>query len=190
MRRLAAVLFTALLALCAGCRAEGGEAAYVDGVKSVEVLTEGVWEWSADADCSLCHPNEAETAAAGTCEIGQSKGGCLSCHGSESALKSAHELPFDSQAPSRLKDTEVDGGMCAECHGEGGPDPAEVAQASLIDASGTSVNPHALPEAGDHGEIECLDCHKTHQPSVEDSAQALCASCHHQGIFECNTCHS
>ncbi len=190
MRRLAAVLLMAMLALCVGCQAEGGEVAYVDGVESVEILTEGAWEWSPDDDCALCHPSESETTATDLCEIRQSEGTCLSCHASESALRTVHELPFDSQSPTKLKDTAVDSGMCAECHGVGGPDPAEAAQVMLTDTEGTSIDPHNLPEAGDHNEIECLDCHKTHQPSVEDSAQALCESCHHQGVFECYTCHS
>ncbi len=190
MRRLAAALLAASLALSVGCQARGARCAYVDGIVSAEVLTEGSWKWSTDAECESCHQLEAESVASILCEALESGRTCATCHNDEPALSSAHALPFDSAAPTRLRSTEADSGSCGECHDAGDLALATAESEILTDTAGTSVNPHALPASENHNEIECLDCHQIHRPDLAASAQEECLDCHHQGIYECHTCHS
>lgn len=61
---------------------------------------------------------------------------------------------------------------------------------ALVDAEGTVVNPHALPEGAGHEAISCTDCHKVHtEADPVKTATAKCRSCHHEDVFECYTCH-
>ena len=100
---------------------------------------------------------------------------CASCHPDNAALASAHEgaLP-SSTMPKRLTKTKVDDTLCLACHD----------QEELVE------NPHALPETENHTAIACSDCHKMHSPeTAAETAKAKCLSCHHEDVFECNTCH-
>lgn len=190
MRKLAVALLVASLTLFVGCQARDAEPAYVEGVLSAEAFTEGSWEWSSAADCALCHQLEAETAAVSSCEVVQTEKACATCHSDESALKDAHALPFDAPSAMRLRDTEADSASCERCHDTGDLARATAESGALEDTAGNIANPHALPGNDDHDEIECLDCHKIHQPGLVTSAQEQCLNCHHQGIYECYTCHS
>lgn len=40
---------------------------------------------------------------------------------------------------------------------------------------------------GGHADIVCADCHAMH--SAGSTAAETCVSCHHAGVYECNTCH-
>ena len=52
------------------------------------------------------------------------------------------------------------------------------------------MNPHDLPENADHETVTCGSCHDMHaSDDIAETAQKACISCHHMGIYECNTCH-
>lgn len=62
----------------------------------------------------------------------------------------------------------------------------------LTDSNGTVVNPHDLPAVKDHDGIECATCHKIHdpEPDAPKVASKKCLTCHHDGVYECYTCHA
>lgn len=85
--------------------------------------------------------------AANLAEIHQNKGiVCKNCHGEK-----------QTEAPEE--------GICQKCH----PIDALVKKTTPIDK--TKQNPHYSPHYLDS--LECTNCHKAHQPSVD-----FCASCH------------
>jgi hypothetical protein len=54
------------------------------------------------------------------------------------------------------------------------------------------VNPHDRPSNEDHdaSPLRCANCHKIHQAEAPgETALRVCSGCHHQGVFECGTCH-
>ena len=58
----------------------------------------------------------------------------------------------------------------------------------LTDSNGTMVNPHEVMGLTEgHADIVCADCHAMH--SAGSTAAETCVSCHHAGVYECNTCH-
>ena len=91
---------------------------------------------------------------------------------------------------TRLKKSEVDASICLTCH-----QPEKLVEATadytgLTDTKGTTVNPHELPKVGNHETIQCFNCHQVHsEKAITETAIAACNSCHHAGVFECNTCH-
>ena len=45
-------------------------------------------------------------------------------------------------------------------------------------------------ENADHETVPCGSCHDMHaSDDIAETAQKACISCHHMGIYECNTCH-
>ena len=191
----------ARLALCAACIAgmlalagctprSPGEGNRLERQAPVDVE----FTWAAEADCSTCHVEEAASmvAAGYPASVHETEGEtCASCHADDAALLSAHEGASPSSTmPKRLAKTEVDDVLCTACH-----DRAELAEKTagstvLADSQGLVENPHALPETENHAAIFCSDCHKMHssEPAAE-TAKATCLSCHHENVFECNTCH-
>lgn len=153
------------------------------------------FSWSVDADCTLCHAKQAESATSASYQLcaSHSSLGCVSCHTDEAGLAQAHAdvTAEDTKGAKKLKKTAVEDATCLSCH-EGDYTPDATADVTaLTDKNGTAVNPHALPDTATHGEKKsCANCHDMHSDkSIEDTAVAYCRSCHHKDVYECNTCH-
>lgn len=115
---------------------------------------------------------------------------CTTCHEESEGLNKAHSKLNSGKEARRLKKSEVPSGVCLSCHNQ--EDLAEATfDVALIDDKGTKINPHDLPAGTKHEEINCVGCHAVHSApdDLEEAAVDMCISCHHAGIFECNTCH-
>lgn len=179
---------------CAGCAPQAADSTKAENphespIASVE------FTWSPDSDCSMCHAGEARSLQDSTFPAAaheQEAVECATCHSDESKLSAAHggALP-DSEMPTRLKSTAVAEQVCLDCHDDADAlVQATAGSTSLVDSEGTAANPHALPDSGDHEGISCSDCHKMHSSDpVGKTAMNACLSCHHEGVFECYTCH-
>lgn len=123
---------------------------------------------------------------------GHSGMSCAGCHTDEAGLASAHaEVTLaDTEGAKKLSKTEVSETACISCHADAGSPEATVGVTALTDDKGTTVNPHDLPANASHETVRCSDCHTMHESkTIEESAQAACAQCHHQDVYECYTCH-
>jgi hypothetical protein len=150
------------------------------------------FEWGPDSDCGICHAKEIETTDASACpQAGATPDTCMTCHVQEPELVTVHAnvTTAETTKSSRLKQTVVEESLCLECH-----DSYEVLAVktsevtTLTDDNGLTVNPHAIPTTGNHDEITCTSCHVKHGKS--NAARRVCVGCHHQTVWECNTCHS
>lgn len=119
---------------------------------------------------------------------------CITCHNDEKGLAARHKSPDVSKLEKldRLKKTGIDQEACFACHGSYEELAELTADCTLLtDKDGTTVNPHAAPDlTAGHKDMDCASCHRMH--STDDPAQnagAYCVSCHHENIYECNTCH-
>lgn len=155
-------------------------------------------DWSPTTDCSTCHTIESDSAkdASSFTGIHQQQGlTCTGCHTDEAALKKAHESARKTDtAPSALKQTKFVDADCSNesCHVLAPEDFIALTATSdqLTDDKKTRVNPHEVAtmtpghiEAG----MTCADCHDAHKSKT---AFDYCLSCHHEGVFECGTCHA
>ena len=118
---------------------------------------------------------------------------CTTCHSDVDGLASAHDgVAYGDKGAKRLKTTDVAESTCqAEaCHGSYETLAEQTSSSTLLtDSNGTVVNPHDLPENADHETVTCGSCHDMHASDDAETAQKACISCHHMGIYECNTCH-
>lgn len=179
---------------CAGCAPHAADSAKAGDARESPIAAVD-FTWSSDSDCSMCHTGELESLqdAAFPAAVHEREAvDCATCHSDESKLSAAHGGAFpDSKMPTRLKNTAVSEQICLDCH----DDATALAQATegstaLVDSEGTAVNPHALSDSEDHEGVSCSDCHKMHSPDpVGETAMNACLSCHHEGVFECYTCH-
>ena len=94
--------------------------------------------------------------------------------------------------PKKLKKTSVEAETCqaAGCHDLSKDEmlalTADVTE--LTDSEGTMVNPHdVIGKTEGHADILCSDCHNMHKAKTNPAD--TCVSCHHAGVYECNTCH-
>ncbi|BAK45489.1 hypothetical protein [Eggerthella sp. YY7918] len=157
---------------------------------------EGGFEFKADLNCAGCHENEAVSAEAGDCLYGiedHADADCVECHEVTSELKRAHSS-FSPGATMRgeLRRTSVANQSCmTECHEDENLVALTASNTVLVDSEGTVVNPHEVMSIGTgHSEITCGSCHSWHSnESTEETAKALCISCHHENVYECGTCH-
>lgn len=152
-------------------------------------------EWSPEADCATCHAIEEASRTDSSCVASlHAATNCIDCHADVEGLAKQHEGATSAdKMPKKLKRTAVDQDKCLTCHGS----YEELAEKTasyqgLADEHGTVANPHALPENDDHAEIVCGDCHKMRAGDSDAGQDATntCLSCHHEGVFECGTCHS
>lgn len=153
-------------------------------------------EWSDDIECARCHTTEQEslsdqTKGAATHQA-LAQTNCTVCHANKESLTRVHlETSPDSPAPKNLRDTSVGNETCksAKCHN----DQEFLIESTknysgLVDSRGTIVNPHnVIGLTAGHADITCADCHSMHGKTLV--AEELCVSCHHSGVYECNTCH-
>lgn len=153
------------------------------------------FSWEATADCSVCHKTEHATFANTTTKTGfhPTQGlTCSSCHADVSALSTVHQGKTSaSKTPIRLRSTKVEQATCLKCHESLASLAQKTASSTVLtDSKSLVVNPHALPENSEHAFISCVSCHKMHTgEALEKTAQDFCLSCHHENVFECNTCH-
>lgn len=155
-------------------------------------------DWTIDADCAMCHAEEAasmdDAALLASDHIAYD---CSMCH-TEADIAPSHEgvtAPPDEEQQRALRKAGRTMGtseFCLQCHGTLQELAEKTVDVTLVkDANGTVVNPHAIPENAKHEEAgvqECYNCHWLHNPLP--SPVSNCNSCHHQGVFECGTCHS
>ncbi len=191
---LGIVLGTVILLLA--CSPQQGASNGSDEGSGQENGTATPIEWTVETDCGSCHTNEQVTAEEYPCEAAEETGSkCVICHVSDEAeMQKIHEgVTTEDTVPKRLKETEVSDETCLECHY--GTREALIAAtdgvAVVTDTNGLSLNPHNPGSAGTtHTTITCASCHDPHDTvEVQEKAQAECESCHHQGVFECYTCH-
>lgn len=183
----AAVLLLAMAA-CAPKEASEGDGATQSNEEPIQVA------WSADMDCGTCHVSEQESYEDTACEASLHEDvACMQCHADESTLRSVHEGKTASdKMPTRLKKTAVEDAVCFGCHYEDREALIEATEGKVVltDTEGTSRNPHDPEGIAEHETLACGDCHNMH--STEDMqvrAMKQCESCHHEGVFECYTCH-
>lgn len=166
-----------------------------------------------DADASSDLPKKLKKA-----KIGAET--CLACHGDAAGLPGQQDAPEsdgaargpeDDARKASASDADAKGVPSKEAAAEKDVPPKAAAGAgadaekdagwgalaaltadseALVDAEGTVVNPHALPEGSSHEAITCTDCHKVHaEADPAKAALGKCRSCHHEDVFECYTCH-
>ena len=185
------------LAVClvlAAC-APSAEPSKGDGAGSEDAASDAITvTWSPESDCGTCHVLESSSQASAPCAaFANGELGCMSCHDDEETLAKRHEGMENKTPATRLKKTDVGEGVCLGCH-----DGYEVlstltADVAIVDKAGTAVNPHeaANMTEGHAGVVICSECHSMHDGKTAiESANAFCTGCHHEGLFECGTCHS
>ena len=151
--------------------------------------------WSMTMDCSVCHTTQnssldTENTSAGF-HAAHTQTTCTTCHADEAALTQAHaKATADKKMPNKLKKTTV---TCqtSGCHDISQEEmlalTADITE--LTDIEGTMVNPHdVIGKTEGHSEITCYSCHQQHDGN-DVLAQETCISCHHSGVYTCNTCH-
>lgn len=157
--------------------------------------TSGASAWSPEADCATCHVNEK--AAWGNEKALASKHAafdlaCVDCHTDEKGLVKGHKKAKEGVAEvKRLKKSEIDPEVCLTCHKREDLTKATVDLDVLTDSKGTTVNPHELPDVVEHEGVSCASCHYMHRDKrATEAAPAVCDGCHHDGVYECFSCHA
>jgi len=155
--------------------------------------------WSENSDCSMCHVKSVNSLASLSCEAaqGEANSTCMTCHTDLSGIADAHSgvtTADTSGDQKRLKKTKIEESTCLSCHVQSDLIAATVDLTALTDSEGTTVNPHEVTTTyntnGNHETFTCSSCHKLHSETpTTDTAYNFCLGCHHQAVFECNTCH-
>jgi hypothetical protein len=153
--------------------------------------------WSVESNCNECHiaqnpDSEGQNTPVAIHRVNSVT--CITCHADENELVSTHsDVTLDAKMPTHLMKTSVDSPrLCLECHNLQELQESIVASSVLIDKNEVKISPHDLPNTETHSNrISCVSCHLMHQPleNINKNSMALCISCHHQSVFECNTCH-
>lgn len=195
---LAAATALSLVALMgvAGCAPRAAEAPAGNSEEAMAESGTAATAWSPDLNCGACHADEQATLSEAACVAGyhaSSQGfECATCHADTDGLTQAHGDMTGTKMPKKLKKTEVDSALCATCHDKTALAEATAASTALTDEQGTVVNPHDLPSNADHdkADAQCVDCHKGHDVAgIQETARDYCVGCHHENVYECNTCH-
>ena len=149
-----------------------------------------------DMDCTVCHADQGATAASENSGAGihvmHADASCISCHADEATLSTVHENATpDRVMPNQLKTSMV---TCQSsgCHDLTDEEMLDLTKdvTELTDIEGTMVNPHeVIGLTPGHSEITCSSCHVMHGSTTDVYAAETCISCHHAGVYECNTCH-
>lgn len=191
---IAATIACSLL-LLGGCQPQqntdpAGQASSSSGAE------EGSGTWSIDGNCTACHATESESYENTACLVSQHADlECITCHADEEGLANAHKKATGAATSVRMKFTEVDEQACIGCHGSYEDLAEKTAQSTVLtDDDDTVVNPHEVKTlhnaAGQHDDVTCSNCHAMHDDEgTESHSQQLCLECHHQNVYECNTCH-
>ena len=180
-----AAMALSTVALAAPGATSGGEAKASSGTSAAA--------WTIEADCLACHANEHKAFEDEKCLASKHTAlECTDCHADEKGLAKGHKKAKEGVAQvKRLKKSEVDGEICLTCHKQEDLAKATAGQDVLADKEGTGVNPHDLPAVEEHQCVSCASCHYMHRdkPALE-AAPAVCDGCHHDGVYECFTCHA
>jgi cytochrome c553 len=148
--------------------------------------------WTTASDCESCHTAEVESGESSAYVYSlHIANPCTTCHTDTGGqLAAAHDAYATAKQPTKLKQTSIEISVCESCHSVGDLKGLTASTTVLTDANGTVVNPHELPSHKDHTGIDCSSCHKMHKSDpADDTATAVCSSCHHQDVYECGTCH-
>ena len=152
--------------------------------------------WTPDSDCASCHADESASTTDASMGAGihaqSAQTTCTACHTDESNLAEAHKNMPSGATPKKLNKTCVspEGCKASGCHDLSNEEMAALTQevTELTDSKGTQVNPHEVMGLTEgHAEIVCTDCHRMHKENIGPAE--TCISCHHAGVYECNTCH-
>lgn len=176
--------------LVAGCQPKAAsDSDSADNPTSGQTAQAVEFVWSEESDCSLCHQVQHDAMTDGHASFS-----CVDCHADTSTLEYIHEgKSADDKVSNRLKKTEVTEATCEACHGSYADLAVKTIDCvALTDSEGTIVNPHEAKELGpeEHGDMTCASCHAEHDgDAVDEAAQKFCISCHHDGVYECYTCH-
>lgn len=150
--------------------------------------------WAENTDCTSCHPKEVERMTNEKCLTSVHPDlDCIDCHTEYDLLAPMHEgVTEEDEMPASLYSTSIDTDeLCTPCHDSEELVVITEKSTVLTDDNGTTVNPHDLPAIADHQEITCVSCHKMHSTTaLEKTSSRACSSCHHAGVYECNTCHA
>lgn len=185
------------LAACLGLMACAPQKAPETGESDGDSAAVAGPAWSIDMDCSVCHDAQHASMQDGALLAGahleQADVSCASCHADEAALSGVHEgKSADSPKPTKLKKTTVSTESCMNetCHAVSDEEfeALTAGVTELTDANGTMVNPHTVMGLTEgHADIQCVSCHTVHDQGA--TAAETCVTCHHAGVYECNTCH-
>lgn len=185
-----------LVSVClAGCAPQASTESSESSGEAATTIATGDFAFSAEADCAVCHTVEGDSFSDSACAASNHAAlTCTTCHSDVDGLASAHDgVAYGDKGAKRLKTTDVAESTCqAEaCHGSYETLAEQTSSSTLLtDSNGTVVNPHDLPENADHETVTCGSCHDMHaSDDIAETAQKACISCHHMGIYECNTCH-
>jgi hypothetical protein len=185
-----------LIAACAPRQAAPDDDSSSAGGTGDDVGAEMVVEWSPEINCATCHVDEDGSLAVATTAAGIHKSedlSCIDCHDNQTGLADVHKGVTAGETTSKvLKKTKVTTETCTAsgCHDNAEERVAATSSfAGLTDINGTMINPHDLPQGDGHKSLNCSTCHKGHEPFVADDTVKECYSCHHEKVFECQTCH-
>lgn len=193
-----ALMTMALGTVAFGASGAGGSAAKATSVAESSAATEKAGTkadsaWTIEADCLLCHVNEEKAFEDEQCLASKHAAlECTVCHADEKGLTKGHKKAKEGVAEvKRLKKSEVDAQTCLTCHKQDDLAKATADQDILTDEEGTTVNPHDLPDVTEHQGVTCASCHYMHRDKTAlEAAPAVCDGCHHDGVYECFTCHA
>ena len=165
--------------------------------KTAETAATSSAVWSMDSDCASCHTKEAATLTNDSCLLyAHSDLECTSCHIDDDKLALSHkDMSADTSRLRRLKRTTVGEETCVDCHGTWEELSELTKESTLVkDTEGTVVNPHTVTtvinKSFQHDRITCTSCHQMHtETTLETNANSTCATCHHQNVYTCGTCH-
>lgn len=166
-------------------QASGGEGAAADTAAGGFDMS----SWTPDSDCSTCHSAEQDSFADSTLPAASHSGECTTCHSDVDGLTATHTAATSAtRQPSAKFKGEISNDLCFGCHGSYEELAEKTADSqALSDEQGRVVNPHAVPETEGHETpLECTSCHRMHKAY---EPMQYCEGCHHEGGFECGTCH-
>lgn len=187
---LGIVLLLIMVAMLTGCGGTPQEANDTMGTPPAATV-----EWTPETDCLTCHTAQdpgTEDPTAPAVLHAANGADCITCHDDAAGLATVHEgATADAKMPQRLRTTKVDEALCLSCHNKDELAAVTAESTVLTDKNGLTINPHDLPTVGAHSSITCTNCHVAHESSAGLSANAManCTKCHHEEVFECNTCH-
>ena len=169
------------------------------GSNDPDTGAETEFSWTPDANCAMCHDNSVKTLAKLSCEAAQGdpSSTCMTCHADAKEVEAAHKevTLADTEGDQKyLKASRVPMKTCLACHNLEELAVATAGNTALADDRGTIVNPHEVMTVtninGAHDEASCANCHKIHSDKdTIELASDYCLTCHHDNIYECNTCH-
>ena len=174
--------FLAISALCfaflcgtLGCSNGERIGTALDTVSVDEIDAKGVWVWSEDTDCILCHTDISPESIPCLSAMGENAS-CFSCHDA-ALLASLHSEERKDKITSVRSSL-----LCLACHVP--PTFAAVPmRLAPNDYSEVPTTSHFLPQNRPHTSIPCASCHTIHNDAPRDRIIGMCYSCHNSEYF-------